>query len=391
MPEGKKEYLYSVYQGPMGNEALKEKAREIGANIKFDREVGAYQLVTDGLPKKTVTEQKAHLSDFVGKEAKGRWDAERTAFLASRETMRAELKAREGTTTEPKPEKSATREVDGIIMYPSLSQKKQFRDLLVETESESRFQKARDGELPHFVVKTATPDKFVEFVGEAAKERYQAEYAEHLSKAGGKAPEQNVDTNTPVEKARDAARERAGSAFMAQYKDRGFMLGDPGRDAANHQKQLNDMRGATVPQLLAVIKQSRAILEPLREKEVKMRADAAGLPVEQVKAMSFSDQKKILDGEGKPVGLTGEDFQKNAALSRGISAIDAEVKGRRGAGQEKGERDQSRDQSQGQSPAQGKTSERAPARSVSEENSVDNDFATLSAGFQRQRGGRAGR
>src|SRR3546814_1401772 len=142
MPEGKKEYLYSVYQGPLGNEALKEKAREIGAKIKFDREVGAYEVVTEGLAKKDVTGLKAGLSDFVGKEAKARWDAERTEFQASRDAMRAELKAREGTTTEPKPEKAATRAVDGIVMYPSLSQKKQFRELLVETQSESRFQKA---------------------------------------------------------------------------------------------------------------------------------------------------------------------------------------------------------------------------------------------------------
>src|SRR3546814_1118958 len=77
MPEGKKEYLYSVYQGPRGNEALKEKAREIGAKIKFDREVGAYELVTEGLAKKDVTALKAGLSDFVGKEAKARWDADR--------------------------------------------------------------------------------------------------------------------------------------------------------------------------------------------------------------------------------------------------------------------------------------------------------------------------
>src|SRR3546814_8609298 len=61
MPEGKKEYLYSVYQGPLGNEALKEKAREIGAKIKFDREVGAYELVTEGLAKKDVTALKAGL------------------------------------------------------------------------------------------------------------------------------------------------------------------------------------------------------------------------------------------------------------------------------------------------------------------------------------------
>src|SRR3546814_14439936 len=130
-------------------------------------------------------------------------------------------------------------------MYPSLSQKKRFRELLVETQSESRFQKARDGELPHFVVKTASPDKFVEFVGEAAKERFQTEYAAHLSKNGGKAPEQHFATNTPVEKARDAARARAANAFMAHNKDRGFMPGHPGRDAANHQRHTNSIRGGT--------------------------------------------------------------------------------------------------------------------------------------------------
>src|SRR3546814_20711521 len=81
MPEGKKEYLYSVYLVPLGNEALKEKAREIGAKIKFDREVGAYELVTEGLAKKDVTALKAALSDFFGMAAKARWVAERTSFL----------------------------------------------------------------------------------------------------------------------------------------------------------------------------------------------------------------------------------------------------------------------------------------------------------------------
>src|SRR3546814_11117387 len=74
MPEGKKEYLYSVYQGPLGNEALKEKAREIGAKIKFDREVGAYELVTEGLAKKDVTRAE---ESRVGKECvstcRSRW------------------------------------------------------------------------------------------------------------------------------------------------------------------------------------------------------------------------------------------------------------------------------------------------------------------------------
>src|SRR3546814_14095161 len=95
---------------------------------------------------------KAGLSDFVGKEAKARWDAERTEFQASRDAMRAELKAREGTTTEPKPEKAATRAVDGIVMYPSLSQKKQFLELPVSTHTESRSQKERDGACPQLAI-----------------------------------------------------------------------------------------------------------------------------------------------------------------------------------------------------------------------------------------------
>src|SRR3546814_3390053 len=75
------------------------KAREIGAKIKFDREVGAYELVTEGLAKKDVTALKAGLSDFVGKEAKARWDAERTEFQASRDAMRSE----EHTSEPPSP------------------------------------------------------------------------------------------------------------------------------------------------------------------------------------------------------------------------------------------------------------------------------------------------
>src|SRR3546814_6850494 len=95
--------------------------------------------------------------------------------------------------------------------------------------------------------------------------------------------------------------------------------------------------------------------------------------------MRISDWSSDVCSSDLPVGLAGDDYAKHAALTRGLKAMDVEVKGRRGAGQEKDDRDQSRDQSQGKSAAQGKSSERAPARSVSEENSVDNDFATLSA------------
>src|SRR3546814_16407743 len=93
MPEGKKEYLYSVYQGPLGNEALKEKAREIGAKIKFDREVGAYELVTEGLAKKDVTALKAGLSDLDGKDANASRDADRPQLQPTPHALPAELKA----------------------------------------------------------------------------------------------------------------------------------------------------------------------------------------------------------------------------------------------------------------------------------------------------------
>src|SRR3546814_19344566 len=85
MPEGKKEYLYSVYQGPLGNEALKETAREIGAKIKFDREVGAYELVTEGLAKKDVPARTAGPADFDCQEAKPRWDADQNGKDSRRE------------------------------------------------------------------------------------------------------------------------------------------------------------------------------------------------------------------------------------------------------------------------------------------------------------------
>lgn len=383
MAEAKKEYLYSEFKGPFGNEALKEKAGEIGATMKFDREVGAYELVTDGLTKKAITEQKKHLADFIGKEAETRWSAEREAFKAKQKDVKAAVKSREGTTSEAKPAKAVARDDGAIAMYPAISQKKAFRALLVETNSESRFQKARDGEIAHYRVKTANPDAFVEYVGAEAKARYQSEYAEHLAK-GGKAIDQGVDTNTPIEKARDAARARAGGGFMAQYKDRGFLLSDSERDAGNHQRQLNDMRTASVAQLLAVVRQSRAILTDLREKELGMRAEAAGLPIEQVRGMSFADQKAIKDADGKSVGLTGDEYQKHQALSRGLSAMDVELKSRRGVGQEKASGKTQPGQDTAQDKA--KASERAPARSVSEEKSADSDFEMLSAGYRARQG-----
>jgi hypothetical protein len=175
---------------------------------------------------------------------------------------------------------------------------------------------------------------------------------------------------------------------MAQYKDRGFRLGDASTDKGNHERQLNEMRAATSSQLLTVVKKSRELLNPLREKEVQMRADASGLSVDQVKAMSFADQKKILGGDGKPVGLVGEEFKLNVQLSRGIAAIEAEIKGRRGVGQEKAERSQERGQTQDQGQDRSVGTEKPKGKAVTEEQSADNDFATLSAGYARSRGAR---
>lgn len=373
MAEPKPEYFYAVRAD---NDKLKATAEAAGVPIKFDREVGTYALKSEGMSKDDIKAAKAAMSEYTGKTAKAAWTADRKVGLAEKENLRGEAKKRETTTKEPKPAKKTVKE-EGILVYPSISQKDEYRRLVVETQSESRYQKAKGEESAHYVVKTTVPEKFAAFMGDEAKQRFQSEYAATLE--AGTKPQ---SVNTAAERARDEARARSGGAFMAQYRERGFRLADKARDGANNQKQLNDMRDGTTSQLLSVLRTSRDLLTPLRDKEAQMRADAAGVSVEQVKAMSWAEQKQIVDKDGKPVGLVGDEFRAATQLARGIGAIEAELQGR-GVGAKKEEPAKEQGQAQGQTAAKGT---KAQSKSVSAEASAENELEVMAAMSRRGRG-----
>lgn len=385
MAEAKPVYLYSTRED---NRLLKDAAANVldgkGVKLFFDREYGAYELKTDGLSKDDVKAIKAELKPFMSKAAKDAWQADRLAGLAGKDALRNAARGRESTTPIPKPEKAPVPQEQSFLMFPSHSQKDEFRTLVRETNSMSRFIKGNESVEPHYSVKTEVPERFAVYMGDEAKERFVREHAER-----NLTPR---DVNTVVERVRDEAARRSGSAFMAQYKERGFRLRDGAHDQAGHAAQLNDMRVATTAQLLAVIKKSREIMMPLRDKEAQMRADAAGLSVEQVKAMSWADQKVVGQVDGKPIGLVGDEFKLNGQLSRGIAAINAELNSR-GIRQKSQEKTQ--EQAQDRNQQAGKSVENAQqvenkGYTVSQESSVDNDYAVMAAGFNR-RGRGAGR
>ncbi|AXK43772.1 hypothetical protein [Erythrobacter aureus] len=373
----KPEYLYSTQEN---NQALKDAAAAAGMPIKFDRDRRAYAMQTEGMSKEEVAEKKEALSEFRGEKARKAWAADRDAIDEQKATLKAEAKKRETTTKEPK--KQRAPEPDTYKMFPAPSQKTEFRKLVRETSSRSTYMAANDNREAHYLVKTMEPKKFEAYMGDEAQARFKAEFAEK-----GGTPKNSSNEHT--ETARDEARKRGSKAFMAQYQDRGFRLSDPKHDKDNHKKQLNEMSSATTPQLLAVIGKSRDLVTELRDKEAGMRAEAAGLSVEQVKAMSFADQKKIAEKDGKPVGLVGDDFSQNVQLSRGIRAINAELESR-GVRNKNAEQSQERgEQDKGQSNDKTQARTKGPAK-VEKEESQDADFALMSAGFQNNRGG-AGR
>lgn len=385
MAEAKKVYLYSVRSE---NETLKSEAEKAGATLKFDREKGAYELLTDGVSKEDLKAQKAALKAYSGKAAETRWAEDREAKAQEMAAVRAAAKGREKTTKEPKPEKGPVE--NKILVFPALSQKDEFVALVKETGSVQQYHRASANQEAHYSVITKVPDRFKLYQGPEAEARFKAEFAARNAEGVGAEA-----VNGAVEKARDAARARGSASFMAQYKDRGFRLSDASLDQANHDKQLDTMRNATNKQLVAVAQKSRELLEPLREKEVQMRAVAAGLPVEQVRAMSFDAQKKLAMVDGKPVGLVGDEFKLNQQLSRGLAAINAELRSR-GVGLNRvkeNERSNENERSSGKERSNERSVERTKSqgKTVSEEQAVDQDFQLMQAAMaQRGRGG-AGR
>lgn len=377
-----------LYSTKENNDKLKDDAGKAGAKIAFDRAERSFKLVTEGLKPAEVKKLKTALKEYTTPEAKAAWEADRAANMAAAaekksavEAGRDEARSRAATTTEKAPTKKADLDFsNAMIVYPAPSQKVDYRNDVKSTGSTSKYfdaKQAGEGN-EHYKLITSVPDKFAQYAGEEAKARFQREYAEK-----GTAPEKNMDT----EIARDAAKGRAGAAFMAQYKDKGFLLAAEGRAPEHAQRQLDTMRGGTSDQLLEVLRVSRERVQPLRDKETQMRADAAHVPVDEFRKRSFAEQREVRDEAGNQIQLTGDDRRLHDQLTRGIKALDNELRAR-GVGQSV-DREQGR--SRTQEKAEPQQRRQTPAKAPkTEEVSDDNALEALQRAAAR-RGAGAGR
>lgn len=374
-----------LYSTKENNDKLKDDAGKAGAKIAFDRAERSFKLVTEGLKPAEVKKLKAALKEYTTPEAKAAWEADRAANMAAAaekksavEAGRDEARSRAATTTEKAPTKKADLDFsNALIVYPAPSQKVDYRDAVKSSGSTSKYfdaKQAGEGN-EHYKLITSVPDKFAQYTGEEAKARFQREYAEK-----GTAPEKNMDT----EIAREAAKGRAGAAFMAQYKDKGFLLAAEGRAPEHAQRQLDTMRGGTSDQLLEVLRVSRERVQPLRDKETQMRADAAHVPVDEFRKRSFAEQREVRDEAGNQIQLTGDDRRLHDQLTRGIKALDNELRAR-GVGQSV-DREQGR--SRTQEKAEPQQRRQTPAKAPkTEEVSDDNALEALQRAAARRGAG----
>lgn len=364
-----KEYLYSKVDD---NQKLKDAVAEVGVTVKFDRSHGAYELITEGVDQAKLDELRTKLAPYQSAEAKAEWAADRERFQADKAALKSAAKSRENTTQEPKPELAPNT----LVVYPAPSQKPEYRRLLEVTKAKSSYTKASEGVEAHFVVVTDQPDKFAKFTGPEAQERFKREFAEKGS---------DLTKNVEMEELREHVAGRGAKAFMAQYAERGFRLSDPKASPEAHASQLVQMRDASSKQLIKVLSISRQIRDPLLDKEAAIRAAVAGISVEQLKAMSWQDQKEVSLKDGKPVGLVGDDFKLNSQLSKGISAIMKELEAR-GVGQARDnqqekepEKAAEQDKSQSRPPRSMAKGPRGAGAAVDEDHDVANALATLQA------------
>lgn len=338
MSEQTTEYLYSIRAE---NSLLKKAATEAHANIEYDRQYRAYKLDLSHLTPEGEAKAREKLAPYMSDHAKAAWEADKAVNLAEKANdpvkAAAAKMAESGAVEQVKISKVKLTEENSILVYPAHSQREEFNSLIVETQSRKQYVMGTANKDAHFLVMTDKPEAFQVYRGEEAQARFKKEFMER----GGV-----LRVNDKDELIREAAKKINGKAFMGQYRERGFRLGNPGRDSRDHQNQLNDMRDATSSQIVAVLNKSREILNGLRDKEAAMRAEVSGMSVEQIKAMPFDEQKKIVGSDGLAVGLKGEEFNLNAQLTRGIKAMDIELNAR-------GIRAKDNSRSQGQSVAQG--------------------------------------
>ena len=366
-------------------EKIKTKEGAV-AKVKFDQDKGAYQLITEGMTKGQDAKLITALERFTSPEAEQRWAADREQGKSEVETSRNAARQvaeksggtkakREQMVDKGEMEPAPTRE-GAIKVFPALSQKNEYRKLVVETGSDSKYLgKAPEG--AHYSLVTSVPERFSAYQGPEAEQRFAREFAEKGTDKG--------QSHSDVETARTAATARAGASFMAQFKDRGFLLADATRSPDMHEKGLSAMRSATVDQIDTVMKVSNRLLAPLNQKEVQLRADAAGIPVDEMGKKSFQEQRELSKGaDGKSPGLSGPERQQQQALARGLTALRAELEGRN----EGRDMSQSRDASKEAAPEKAEGERAKPqsmSKGVEETKSVDDALDMLQAS-RRNRG-----
>jgi hypothetical protein len=341
------------------------------AELRFDRSARAFQIVTDGVTKKDMTELLSKTQFARTPEAENAWAAEKADLEARQDLMRSEALKRQSTTKEPGPavdraraekaqiEAGATR----YVMYRTPADKGEMVELLKQIDAKAHYHpNAKDdagNKHPHFSVVTAAPGVeklFAKFMGKTAMERMYAHQ-----------PEQ---TQAPAAKATEALRSevRKGGAMMANFGKSGMPL-----YANSDEKWVGMADNATPAQLTSIRQTTARQLASYIDKELKARSESSGMSVDQLKEIVASKGKAELKNHG--TGLVGADIGRKQAYERGLAALDKYLEGRGIVSKE------SRKEAGAEVAPEGKKAERPQeqARSAAKGNDISSEESSIEA------------
>ena len=227
------------------NAAFKEEAMKAEVEVMFDRAKGAYRLRNEEMEPAAREAMEAKLGAYRTPEAETAWAADREAGLASRAALK------EAAATKGDPEKGATApepKAGGIVVYPALSQRKEFDELLKSTDSQKKYFDARmaakEGLGAHYKVETSKPEAFAAYQGPEAEERWKKEFEAASAGKGKESP--------AVEAVRAEAAKR-GAIFFDKNKETGFELPIGAGFENFKQAKLEAMRAASDKQIRAMM------------------------------------------------------------------------------------------------------------------------------------------
>lgn len=313
------------------NVALKEKVAELGGKAQFDRNVGAYEIKMEGLNPAQREKLLQEIAPYTSEEAKKAWESDRRDSEIGKASIRKEARERGSAEGRETPAEEPALPKNVYKMYRTQAEKADYDKILAETGSSSVYM----GSKGYFRVITLQPDKFAHYMGPEAEARFKG-----AAPAKGAAEDFSKSDRTASDIVRSEVLLRERKAFMASYIDRGFRLSHAERSPENYGKQLVQMRSATTAQLKAVLAETVKRYDALRVQETQLRADAAGISYEEMKAKTLAEQSATVDRDGKRV--VSPEFDLMNQLARGLKAIHAEIRARAGIEPEQQDRGQDR-------------------------------------------------